>query len=76
MHVSLLDQSQVKKVEEKRKDTLAREVEATRPAGEISENVLNVKVTVVINIKFVTLHHFYLNQPTPRHPKSKLGQTT
>ena len=58
MHVSLLDQSQVKKVEEKRKDTLAREVEATRPAGEISENVLNVKVTVIINIKIVILNHF------------------
>ena len=67
MHVCLLDQSQVKKVKKKRKDTLAREVEATRPAGEISENVLNVKVTVVINIKSVTLHSFYLNQPTPSH---------
>ena len=66
-----MDQSQVKKVEEKRKDTLAREVEATRPAGEISENVLNVKVAIVINIKFVTLHHFYLNQPTPRHRGNK-----
>ena len=58
MHVSLLDQSQVKKVEEKRKDTLAGVVKATGPAREISENVLNVKVTVVINIKFVTLNHF------------------
>ena len=58
MHVSLLDQSQVKKGEEKRKDTLARVVKETAPAGEISENVLNVKVTVIINIKFVILNHF------------------
>ena len=58
MHVSLLDPSQVKKGEEKRKDTPAGVVKQTGPAREISENVLNVKVTVIINIKFVILNHF------------------
>ena len=67
MHVSLLDQCQVKKVEKKGKDTLAEEVEATTPAGEVSEDVLNVEVIIVINLKFVTLYHFNLNQPSPRH---------
>ena len=67
MHVSLLDQGQVKKVEKKGKDTLAEEVEATTPAGEVSEDVLNVEVIIVINLKFVTLYHFNLNQPSPRH---------
>ena len=67
MHVSILDQCQVKKVEKKEKDTLAEEVEATTPAGEASEDVLNVEVIIVINLKFVTLYHFNLNQPSPRH---------
>ena len=66
MHVSILDQCQVKKVEKKEKDTLAEEVKATTPAGEASEDVLNVEVIIVINLKFVTLYHFNLNQPSPR----------
>ena len=58
MHVSLLDQSQVKKGEEKRKETPWEEVKQTRPTKEISENVLNAKVTVIINIVFVILNLF------------------
>ena len=44
----------MKKVEEKGRDTLAAEVGMTRPAGEISEDVLNVDVIIVINSKVVT----------------------
>ena len=54
MHVCLLDPCQGKKVEENRTDTLAAEVEMTRPAGEISEDALNVDVIIVINSKVVT----------------------
>ena len=52
--VSLLDQCQVKKVEKKGKDTLAEEVEVTTPAGEVSEDAIDVYVIIVINSKVVT----------------------
>ena len=54
MHVSILDQCQVKKVEKKGKDTLAEEVEVTTPAGEVSEDTIDVYVIIVINSKVVT----------------------
>ena len=54
MHVCLLDPCQGKKVEENRIDTLAEEVEGTRPAGEVSEDTIDVDVIIVINSKVVT----------------------
>ena len=58
MHVSLLDDSQVKRGEEKEQDTPREAVEQTGATQESFENVLNAKVTVIINIEFVILNHF------------------
>ena len=48
VHVRLLDPSQGKKGEEKVRDTSAEKVEETRPAGEVSEDAIDVDVISVI----------------------------
>ena len=48
VHVRLLDPSQGKKVEENVRDTSAEKVEETRPAGEVSEDTIDVDVITVI----------------------------
>ena len=58
MHVGLLEDSQVKRGEEKEQDTPGEASEESGVPQESFENVLNVKVTVIINIEFVIFYHF------------------
>ena len=58
MHVGLLEDSQVKRVEEKEQDTPGEASEQSGVPQESFENVLNVKVTVIINIELVIFYHF------------------
>ena len=58
MHVGLLDDSQVKRGEEKEQDTLGEAFEQSGASQESFENVLNVKVIVIITIEFVIFYHF------------------
>ena len=48
VHVRLLDPSQGKKGEENVRETSAEEVEETGPAGEVSEDAIDVDVISVI----------------------------
>ena len=58
MHVGLLEDSQVKRGEEKEQDTRGEASEESGFPQESFENVLNVKVTVIINIELVIFYHF------------------
>ena len=63
MHVGLLEDSQIKRGEEKEPDTLGEAFEQSGASQESFENVLNVKVTVIMNIVLCHLLSF-LTQPT------------